>query len=228
MICEATAFYGIDRNVKVEYVSKPATIDMDFIPDYMERIVQNLLSNSIKFSNPDSVVKVETTVDGGNLLLTVHDDGIGMTAEQCEKIFEPFYQVEGRNRNHGTGVGLSLVSLSVKAMKGSVKVDSEPDKGSTFTVSIPLKSDARVDGTFTPDNYQLSSNTVSEAAPATDNPTMTRRKECVFSLWKTHPMWLGISRNNSIPTINISSPQTAKRVWKKPRRWCPTSSSPTL
>ena len=171
MICEATAFYGIDRNVKVEYVSKPATIDMDFIPDYMERIVQNLLSNSIKFSNPDSVVKVETTVDGGNLLLTVHDDGIGMTAEQCEKIFEPFYQVEGRNRNHGTGVGLSLVSLSVKAMKGSVKVDSEPDKGSTFTVSIPLKSDARVDGTFTPDNYQLSSNTVSEAAPATDNPT---------------------------------------------------------
>ena len=171
MICEATTFYGIDRNVKVEYVSKPATIDMDFIPDYMERIVQNLLSNSIKFSNPDSVVKVETTVDGGNLLLTVHDDGIGMTAEQCEKIFEPFYQVEGRNRNHGTGVGLSLVSLSVKAMKGSVKVDSEPDKGSTFTVSIPLKSDARVDGTFTPDNYQLSSNTVSEAAPATDNPT---------------------------------------------------------
>lgn len=171
MICEATAFYGIDRNVKVEYVSKPATIDMDFIPDYMERIVQNLLSNSIKFSNPDSVVKVETTVDGGNLLLTVHDDGIGMTAEQCEKIFEPFYQVEGRNRNHGTGVGLSLVSLSVKAMKGSVKVDSEPDKGSTFTVSIPLKSDARVDGTFTPDNYQLSSNTVSEAAPATDDPT---------------------------------------------------------
>ena len=165
MICESCALYGADRNVAVEYDSDPATIEMDFIPDYMERIVQNLLSNSIKFSNPDSVVKVATSIDGGDLLLTVHDDGIGMTTEQREKIFEPFYQVEGRNRNLGTGVGLSLVSLSVKGMKGNVEVDSKPGKGSTFTVRIPLKSDAVVEGTLKPTDYQM--NTVDEEVAVT-------------------------------------------------------------
>lgn len=155
MICESFAFYGADRNVAVDYISNPVQIEMDFIPDYMERIVRNLLSNAIKFSNADSVVKVVLTIEAGNLLLTVHDDGVGMTSEQCEKIFEPFYQVEGNNRNLGTGVGLSLVSLSVKAMNGSVAVDSEPGKGSTFTVRIPLKSDIEVKDNFKPTYCQL-------------------------------------------------------------------------
>lgn len=165
MICEGSAFYGADRNVSVEYVSEPASFEMDFIPDYMERIVQNLLSNAIKFSNPDSVVKVATTIEGRNLLLTVHDNGLGMTAEQREKIFEPFYQVEGTNRNLGTGVGLSLVSLSVKAMKGSIRVESEPDKGSTFTVIIPLKSDVETKSDFLPEDYQLNTDAVDADAP---------------------------------------------------------------
>lgn len=165
MICESCAFYGAGRNVSVEYNSDPATIEMDFIPDYMERIVQNLLSNSIKFSNADSVVKVATSIESGNLVLTVHDDGIGMTAGQREKIFEPFYQVEGHSRNLGTGVGLSLVSLSVKAMDGSIGVDSEPDKGSTFTVSIPLKCKTEPEGKFLSSDCQLNEIARETASP---------------------------------------------------------------
>lgn len=170
MICEGSAFYGTDRNISVEYVSVPGAIEMDFIPDYMVRIVQNLLSNSIKFSNPDSVVKVATSIDSGNLVLTVHDDGVGMTAEQRQKIFEPFYQVEGPGRNLGTGVGLSLVSLSVKAMDGNIDVESEPGKGSTFTVSIPLKSKTEAQGKFKAADHRLDTGTI-EATPSEKSDT---------------------------------------------------------
>jgi DNA-binding response OmpR family regulator len=124
--------YGCDVN----------RFEMDFIPSYMIRIVQNLLSNAIKFSYPGSnilvSVKILDTEDGQALQLYVCDTGVGMTKEQKDKIFTPFYQAHDDTANIGSGVGLSLVKLTAEAMGGNIEVHSYLSEGSVFIVTIPI------------------------------------------------------------------------------------------
>lgn len=148
MVCESCRLYGQERNVSIEYTSDPASIQMDFVPEYMERIVQNLLSNALKFSHPGGVVDVRTTVKDNNLILTVHDNGVGIPAEEKTEIFKPFHQIANRNDQEGSGVGLPLAALSAKAMHGTITVESEPDTGTTFTVTLPLKATESAEGVF--------------------------------------------------------------------------------
>lgn len=140
MLCENCRMYEVERNVSVEYSAEPTEIPMDFVPEYIERIVLNLVSNAVKSSMPGGAVQVHATTKGDNLVLTVHDDGVGMSKEQLEEIFKPFYQADNANHNAGSGLGLPLAALSAKAMNGSISVDSEPGKGTTFAVTIPLKA----------------------------------------------------------------------------------------
>lgn len=156
MLCESCHMYGAERNVSVEYASEPEFIQMDFVPEYMERIVQNLLSNALKFSHPGGVVSVHTSMKGNNLILTVHDNGIGIPASEQKNIFMAFHQVGGKNSSKGSGLGLPLASLSAKAMNGTITVESEPNSGTTFTVTLPLKSAESVEGSFDVKTYHLS------------------------------------------------------------------------
>ncbi len=148
MLCESCRLYGEERNVSVEYTSEPASIQMDFVPEFMERIVQNLLSNALKFSHPGGIVVVHTTVENSNLILTVHDDGTGIPAEEQKKIFKPFHQSYNQDNQKGSGLGLPLAALSAKAMNGTITVESKPDTGTTFTVILPLKATEVVEGAF--------------------------------------------------------------------------------
>ena len=148
MLCESCRLYGEERNVSVEYTSEPTSIQMDFVPEYMERIVQNLLSNAIKFSHPDGVVDVRTIVKDNNLILTVHDNGVGIPADEKEQIFKPFHQSYNQDNQKGSGLGLPLAALSAKAMNGTITVESEPETGTTFTVILPLKATESVEGVF--------------------------------------------------------------------------------
>lgn len=148
MLCESCRLYGEERNVSVKYTSEPASIQMDFVPEFMERIVQNLLSNALKFSHPGGVVDVRTIVKDNNLILTVHDNGVGIPADEKEQIFKPFHQTANRDNQKGSGLGLPLATLSAKAMNGTITVESEPETGTTFTVILPLKATESVEGVF--------------------------------------------------------------------------------
>ena len=140
MLCESCRLYGADRNVTVDYSSQPNSIQMDFVPEYIERIVQNLLSNALKFSHPDGVVSIHTSVNDNNLRLTVHDNGVGIPADEIDHIFKPYHQIAGGNTQDGSGLGLPLAALSAKAMNGTITVESEPNAGTTFTVILPIHS----------------------------------------------------------------------------------------
>ena len=153
MLCENCRMYGVERNVSVEYSAEPTEIPMDFVPEYIERIILNLVSNAVKFSNPGGSVQVHASAKGDNLVLTVHDEGVGMSKEQLKEIFKPFYQVNNGNYNAGSGLGLPLADLSSKAMGGSISVDSAPGHGAIFTVTIPLKASVPVEESFKMENY---------------------------------------------------------------------------
>ena len=97
----------------------------------------NLLSNAVKFT-PSGTVTLATEYKGGIFTLTVEDTGTGMTEEQQARIFKPFERLGNAVTEDGFGLGLAIVSYTVKLLQGSVSVKSRPGKGSRFTVSLPL------------------------------------------------------------------------------------------
>jgi PAS domain S-box-containing protein len=105
----------------------------------VEQIVLNLLSNAVKFTPSGGHVQIGCTTSGDDVLVSVRDTGMGIPAENRESIFEPFVQL-GRtltSLHEGTGLGLAISRDLSRAMGGDVTVDSEPDKGSTFTLRLP-------------------------------------------------------------------------------------------
>jgi PAS domain S-box-containing protein len=105
-----------------------------------EQIVLNLMSNSIKFTPEGGSVRVRCTADGAFACFAVEDSGIGVPVDKFAAIFEPFVQL-GRTRtsqHEGTGLGLSISRDLARAMGGDVTVQSTPDVGSTFTLTLPL------------------------------------------------------------------------------------------
>jgi signal transduction histidine kinase len=108
----------------------------------LEQVFINLLANAVKFNRQAGEVRVETarTADA-KLRITVADNGIGIPSEDLSRVFERFYRVDkARSREMGgTGLGLSIVKHVVERIGGSVAVESQLGKGSTFTVLLPLR-----------------------------------------------------------------------------------------
>ena len=101
--------------------------------------VHNLIANAIAYSNPGGRVGVGAKVDGDVVEIAVTDQGIGIDADELERVFERFYRVDqARSRNTGgSGLGLSIVKHTVQNHGGDVRVWSQPGRGSTFMIRLP-------------------------------------------------------------------------------------------
>ena len=106
----------------------------------IEAMFINLISNAIKYTPPDGQVRVYITGDPQNIQIKVSDTGIGIEAKDIPHVFEKFFRERSERTKHisGTGLGLSIVKGVVDAHQGSISVDSEVGKGSTFTVTLPI------------------------------------------------------------------------------------------
>ncbi len=105
----------------------------------VEQILQNLLDNALKYSDPEREIEVRVEADGDDVRVDVADQGIGIPEADRARIFERFYRVDrGRSREQGgTGLGLSIVKHLVQANGGEVWVESTPGVGSTFSFTLP-------------------------------------------------------------------------------------------
>jgi signal transduction histidine kinase/DNA-binding response OmpR family regulator len=112
--------------------------------DKVEKIVANLLSNAFKFTASGGEVRTVLRMVNGNsrrrVEIVIADTGIGIEGEHLERIFDRFYQAgfASTSGDEGTGIGLALVKELVDLLKGSIEVQSEPGRGSTFTVHLPF------------------------------------------------------------------------------------------
>lgn len=108
----------------------------------LSNVLYNLVDNALKYSPDGSSIKVTLTENGGRVQLAVSDTGIGIPAEYKSRIFEKFFRVPSGDVHNvkGYGLGLSYVATVIKAHHGTIRVDSEAGKGSTFVIHLPKRS----------------------------------------------------------------------------------------
>jgi two-component system phosphate regulon sensor histidine kinase PhoR len=106
---------------------------------HLSNVIFNLIDNAVKYSKESPRICITTYNTSSKLVVSVSDQGIGMSKDQISKIFEQFYRVPTGNLHDvkGFGLGLSYVNNIVKRLAGTIKVKSEKDKGSEFEIILP-------------------------------------------------------------------------------------------
>lgn len=106
----------------------------------LKEVWVNLIDNAIKFSPKNSIISIHVYRSGSNMVFVIEDRGKGMDEATCAKIFDKFYQGDTSHATEGNGLGLPLVKKILDLHHGSIKVKSQPSRGSIFVVVLPLKN----------------------------------------------------------------------------------------
>lgn len=142
-VMETFKFYSDQRSITYNFHSSIEELIMDFDRDKLDKIIHNLLSNAFNYTSEGGKIDVliEQTCDNNenHVSICVCDNGIGIPSDSLEKLFTLFYQVGGKRSQYGSsGIGLALTKELVLLHKGKIVVESEVNKGSMFTVLLPL------------------------------------------------------------------------------------------
>jgi signal transduction histidine kinase len=101
----------------------------------------NLLSNAIKFSPEGAMIFLSSEVDEKTIIIAVKDKGLGIPEDDKKHLFERFFRANNVTNIQGTGLGLHIVSKYVELMNGTIAVESELEKGTTFTIQFNYEQD---------------------------------------------------------------------------------------
>lgn len=139
-VADLLAGHAARQEVQLELVGTDARVEVLGDEAELERMVVNLLGNAVKFSPPGTRARLEVEVDGEMLVLRFRDEGIGISAEDQGLLFTEFFRSTNPEALAvpGTGLGLTIVQRIVERHRGTVSVDSELGRGTTFTVILPL------------------------------------------------------------------------------------------
>lgn len=140
----------IERNLLLfekQLAEKNITINTDlqsvryyWDSDLLSQVFINLFLNAIKYGKEGGKIEVALKRDGENVIITVTDDGIGMDEETLSRIFERYYQGDKSHKTEGNGLGLAIVERIVSLCEGKIVAQSKKGEGSTFTVTIPMRT----------------------------------------------------------------------------------------
>lgn len=106
----------------------------------MERVLVNLVSNAVNYTPENKTIQIQSMKKENKIVIEVVDEGMGIDADELERIFDRFYRSDEARSTlfSGTGLGLAITKQIVELHSGTISVDSKPGKGSTFTLSLPL------------------------------------------------------------------------------------------
>jgi len=141
---------ALDKKISIKGTVDRALPSIHADPRRLDQVLSNLISNAIKFTGEGGEVEVlAAAADATMVNVAVRDNGEGIRADEIGQIFEKYRQ--GGNVSHsshkGTGLGLVICKMIVEAHGGCIRVESEPGKGSTFFVSLPVNGDNCSDAT---------------------------------------------------------------------------------
>lgn len=141
---------AIRRHTIERHVPEGLQVELD--PEPLSRVLEHLIVNAAKFSSPGSAIRVEAFGAGEEVAICVVDRGIGMSQDELDQIFDPFFRSGDvlHRETRGLGVGLAVVAGLIRALGARIEVDSEPGAGSRFTVYVPASSSGGDRGRATP------------------------------------------------------------------------------
>ena len=141
-----TAMEQALKTLGTDLVEKGITVQRDYdngIEDIIdlgiERVLINLLRNAIDAMGVDGRIRVHTSQGHGQIIFEIEDNGSGIPPDKIEEIFEPFYTTKDIEK--GCGLGLTIVTEIIKSYDGQINVESAPQRGTIFTVTVPVKAD---------------------------------------------------------------------------------------
>jgi signal transduction histidine kinase/DNA-binding response OmpR family regulator/ligand-binding sensor domain-containing protein len=128
------------QKITLKFESELENIPVVFDPDKMEKVFYNLISNSLKFTSSNGVIKIKLNVVQSLVEIRISDTGKGIPSDRISHIFDRFYQVDGSSTKEfeGTGIGLALTKELVELHKGKIAVISKEGEGSVFIIKLPL------------------------------------------------------------------------------------------
>ena len=132
--------YANAQNISTSFICNEKNIPLYFDPIQMTKVLNNLISNALKFTPAQGNVSVIINAQRSNVEVSVKDNGIGIKADDISKIFNRFYQAQESQNQHiefGVGIGLSLVKNIIEAHHGRINVSNNEEGGTTFTLSLP-------------------------------------------------------------------------------------------
>ncbi len=138
-IAQSVSSYVNSKGIRIAFDTDVEEKIIACDPNLIERIMLNLISNAVKFSNPKSEIFINVYDKGSSIEIDVMDKGLGIEKKYLDSIFERYYQVDktlSRN-SEGSGIGLSLIKTFVEMHNGKISVESEVGKGSTFKIELP-------------------------------------------------------------------------------------------
>jgi len=124
------------RNIRIDIPRDFPEVSMDF--SFVMKVFFNLIDNALKYSPVDTPIDIRATAFKDKVRIEVKDRGIGIPQGDLKRIFEKFYRVERPQKISGTGLGLSICKGIIEAHGGQISAQNNPDKGATFTITIPL------------------------------------------------------------------------------------------
>lgn len=140
MIAESYRPLAETKKIELAYLPGEPTLQTAFTPDYLYKIISNLISNAIKFTPKYGIVHIISRQKGSRYEITFQDNGRGIPADKLPYIYDLMYQVTDNDSDTGTGIGLALVKQIIETIGGTIDVKSQYNIGTEFTITIPLET----------------------------------------------------------------------------------------
>ena len=130
----------VNQSVQINLSDADSIPEIVFDKESIEQVMHNLLDNASKYSGDSKTINVEIVTKGKDVIISVTDFGVGINNNDKDKIFDRFYRAgdELTQSVKGSGIGLTIVKQIMIAHKGDIVVDSNPGKGSTFSIILPV------------------------------------------------------------------------------------------
>ena len=139
--------YAKEKNIELIFDTEEEEIISFIDKEKIERVILNLLSNAIKFTNENGKIEVYMKSDDNFIYITIKDNGIGISKEKIDHIFQRFYQVDNllSRGSEGSGIGLCIVDEIIRMHGGKINIESEINKGTTFEIVLNVSKSNFID-----------------------------------------------------------------------------------
>jgi signal transduction histidine kinase len=141
MCVDQNQFFAQRKSQEILFTTDGSDVMLVFDKNKMEQVINNLISNAIKYSHEDKKIEVNIQVKNNELITQVKDEGQGIPENELESIFTPYKtsSVKATNSEKSTGLGLAIVKKIIEAHNGSITVASKQGRGSIFSFTMPMK-----------------------------------------------------------------------------------------